>query len=34
MIKRREMKEGKEERIQEFIRELTENHLQAIDKAI
>jgi len=29
-----EVKEGKEERIQEFIRELTENHLQAIDKAI
>jgi len=29
-----EVKEGKEERIQEFIKELTEKHLQAIDKAI
>ncbi len=29
-----EIKEGKEERIQEFIKELTEKHLQAIDKAI
>jgi len=29
-----EVKEGKEERIQEFIRELTEKHLQVIDKAI
>ncbi len=30
----KEVKEGKEERIQEFIKELTEKHLQAIDKAI
>ena len=29
-----EVKEGKEERIQEFIKKLTEKHLQAIDKAI
>ena len=29
-----EVKEGKEERIQEFIREVTEKHLQVIDKAI
>jgi len=29
-----EVKEGKEERIQEFIKELTEKHLQVIDKAI
>jgi len=29
-----EVKEGEEERIQEFIREVTEKHLQVIDKAI